>query len=114
MLIENVIGIEACALDNSVSWDIRLPEPHGVVNLPFEADCETTLRCSAEIDGKRVIHIQANRHYQLTCTYKEAQRQFEIAPGDQFFELPSGRPLKGKAAEAKTHLPEPTVRRDEG
>ncbi len=115
MLIENVFGIDSCALNNTVTWDIRLPEPHGVVNLPFDADCETTLRCSAAMDGKRVIHAQANRHYRLLCTWQEQDYEFDIAPGDQFFELPSGRRLRGKQAEAKSPpLPQPALRREGG
>ncbi len=105
MLIENVIGVEVNSPANMVTWDLRLPEPHGVYQLAFDEDTTTTLRCSAAgADGRRAIHIRSDSHYRLVVSYQAQNYDFAITPGDQFYELPGGHKLRGS-----NEMPEPKV-----
>ncbi len=46
MLIENVLGLEVCAPERRVTWDIRLLEQHGIRNLSI-GDGKIDLVCAA-------------------------------------------------------------------
>ena len=74
VLFEFVFGIRADVPNNTITWDLRLPETHGVKNYPFGKDGTVTLICEKWESGTPVITFESNIPVTLEVIYGQGQR----------------------------------------
>lgn len=81
MLFEFVFGIRADVPENTIYWDIRLTQRHGIEKYPFGKENELTLLCQARKDNNEApqITFRSDRPVKLVVTWgDEVCRQTQI------------------------------------
>lgn len=87
LLIENVIGIRADGVDNTVAWRPTLTGRHGMENLRFgdnSVDLVALSRDSA--DGSRRIEVRADAPFTLEIIHRG--RSYDISAGETRLDIP--------------------------
>ncbi len=91
MLIENVIGLEFDAPENTVNWHLSAPCKHGIENLQFNGgELSLTIDGIKENEGRRIIKLKNTKEvklvvYSMGNTYPELSEIF--SPGKHELEL---------------------------
>lgn len=81
LLIENIIGIEANAIDNSITWHLQRQDRNGIENLRF-GKIITSLVCETLRTGEeRKITVTSNLPYKLIVN----EKVFSVKTGDNLF-----------------------------
>ncbi|MBL8027373.1 MAG: glycoside hydrolase [Fibrobacteres bacterium] len=72
VLFENVFGIRADVPNNTIHWDVRLLQEHGIQQYPFGRDGWVNLRCEARenVSEKPVISVESNQPINIQITLK--------------------------------------------
>jgi len=58
VLFEQIFGIRANVPENTIYWDINLPEEHGIMNYPFGKDGIVTMNCKTRSSADEVPEVQ--------------------------------------------------------
>ena len=83
VLLEYVLGLRPDAARETLLWDIRLLEAHGVDAYPLGADTVINLQCAARNDANEepVIKVSTNRPVTLTIRWACGEKTTAIKSG---------------------------------
>jgi neutral trehalase len=77
LYIENVLGFRPDGVRNTLNWNLRLAEPHGINRLRFGA-----ITTDLAYDGKGTVTVKSDKPYTLVVN----GAKFEVKPGDNRFD----------------------------
>lgn len=83
VLLEHVFGLEPDAPRNTLSWDVRLTEGHGVSRYPFGAAGVLELACARRGSPREAPSISASSNVPLTLDlrWENGARSLRVEPG---------------------------------
>jgi len=83
LLIENIIGIQLDALNNTIHWHLNRTDRHGIENLRFR---DTVVSLVAEERANKNVQVnvtvESNKELMLRIYYRGAMKLFKIKPGE--------------------------------
>ncbi len=82
IFIENILGIRSDVPNDSITWDVRLLERHGITHLPFGLNATVDLMCEPRKSEMETPVISASSTVPLTLTvkWKGGTRTITITP----------------------------------
>jgi len=91
-VLENIIGIDIHAPENTIDWDIRLTESFGVDNLYFigpEGENFVDLSCKGRISGTSgaEISVKADRDFNLHVTVAGQEKTIAVKAGEHSYTI---------------------------
>lgn len=88
LVLENIIGLQPVAPENSLYWNLRLTESHGVFNYRFGKNT-INIHCeSNELPaGEASIMIESDSDFKLYVSSQVGKREFDIKKGKQRFKI---------------------------
>jgi glycogen debranching enzyme len=88
LLLENIIGFQPVAPENTLYWNLRLPEPHGVYNYQFGTVRADIICEQNELPaGEAVILVESDQAFRLHVSTQVGKREFEVKQGTQRFQI---------------------------
>jgi len=85
MLLEDVIGLEADAQNNTVTWQLTRMDHHGIKNFRF-GNVITSITAQSRNENDRVkIVVESNTNFTLKIIFRAKTFLFHIKPGNNSF-----------------------------
>jgi hypothetical protein len=88
LVLENILGLQPVATEKTLYWNLRLPEPHGVINYHF-GKITANIHCeSNELPaGEASLLIESDGDFKLIISCQVGQREFDIKKGTQYLKI---------------------------
>jgi glycogen debranching enzyme len=88
LLLENVLGIQLDALNNTIHWRLNRTDRHGVENLRFRGHRITLMAAPGESKADRVsITVTSNAAFTLDLSLADRRQSISIKEGTQVIEF---------------------------
>ncbi len=95
VLIEDIIGIDMNAPANTITWDVRLPEEHGISNLYMKHEGQVnrvSLNAAKRISSKDPVAftVEAQKPFTLVVKNGAASQTYQVEAGTHSYTLGTG------------------------
>jgi len=83
ILFECIFGIKTHLQDQTITWDVRLLEEHGIDRYPLGKDGSLSLKCATRLNEKQKpeLTIQSNMNLKLKLTWAGGSETYNISVG---------------------------------
>ena len=83
ILFECIFGIKTHLQDQTITWDVRLLEEHGIDRYPLGKDGLLSLKCATRLNEKQKpeLTIQSNMNLKLKLTWAGGSETYNISVG---------------------------------
>jgi len=90
MLIEDVIGLETDAPNNTVTWELTRMDTHGIKNLRFGNVKTSILAHSRKSKSNVKINVESDSDFNLKVNFQGKLFSYEVKKGNNSFDCKSG------------------------
>ena len=89
MLIEDVIGLETDAPNNTVTWELTRMDTHGIKNLRFGNVKTSILAHSRKSKSNVKINVESNSDFNLKVNFQGKSFLYHVKTGSNSFNCKS-------------------------
>ena len=82
-MFDSIFGITSNLQDQTINWDVRLLEEHGIDRYPIGKDGLLSLRCATRnnVKQKPELNIESTVPMKLKLSWGGGSNTFDIKPG---------------------------------